>query len=151
VKVNFKSLKSKSKEFFRKLVSLRVSPKQISTGFSIGVFIGIFPTFGFGGLLILAIAAKWKFNVPAALFGTILGNPILSPLWIGLTCMVTGISPSKVKIDHESFFQTFAHFSQLGLKYLLGNFVISLSFSLISYFIVFRIVHWIRKQKKSEE
>jgi uncharacterized protein (DUF2062 family) len=32
----------------RKLLSLRASPHQIALGFAIGVFIGIFPTFGLG-------------------------------------------------------------------------------------------------------
>ena len=82
----------------RKLLSLRASPHQIALGFAIGVFIGIFPTFGLGGLVIIALAALSRFNVPAALLGTLIGNPLFASVWITLTCLLTGISPSRTKV-----------------------------------------------------
>ena len=42
-------------EYIQKLLSLRASPHQIALGFAIGVFIGIFPTFGLGGVFIIAL------------------------------------------------------------------------------------------------
>jgi uncharacterized protein (DUF2062 family) len=138
-------LKDKIIGFVRRLLSLRATPHQIAIGFAIGVFIGIFPTFGFGGLVILAIVPLWKFNLPAALLGTIMGNPLFAPLWIALTCLVTRISPEEVKLPQETFNQILVHYSQIGLRYLLGNLGISLVVAIISYFSILRAVHWFKQ------
>jgi uncharacterized protein (DUF2062 family) len=142
-------LKIKAITFIRKLLSLRASPHQIAIGFAIGVFIGIFPTFGFGGVLILALVPVWKFNIPASLLGTFFGNPLFAPLWITLTCLVTGISPEEIKIPDEPFRQILAHYSRLGLRYLLGSFGISSIVAVASYFMLARAVRWFRSRKKN--
>ena len=49
--------------WIRKLFMLRTDPNQIALGFAIGAFIGVFPTFGVGFLLISAVALIIKFNV----------------------------------------------------------------------------------------
>jgi uncharacterized protein len=141
-------LKVKATALIRKLLSLRASPHQIATGFAIGVFIGIFPTFGLGALFIFAIAPVWKFNVPAALLGTIFGNPLCAPLWIALSCLIMGISLSEIKVPHEDFRQILGHYSQIGLKYLIGNFCVSLVVAAASYFMVVWAVQWFRNRKK---
>jgi uncharacterized protein (DUF2062 family) len=142
----FPQLKEKLIAVVRKLLSLRASPHEIAIGFGIGVFIGIFPTFGLGGLLILALLPFWKFNLTAALLGTTLGNPIFAPIWISMTCLVTGISPSEIKPPQETIEQVIVHYSQIGFRYLLGNFGISLVMAIISYFSIIRAVHWNKKR-----
>jgi uncharacterized protein (DUF2062 family) len=132
----------------RKLLSLRASPHQIALGFAIGTFIGVFPTFGLGGLVIIAVAALWHFNVPAALLGTLMGNPLFATLWITLTCLMTGISPGEIKLPKETFREILAHYSQIGLKYLIGNFGLSIFVAVVSYFMLIRAVHWFRGRKK---
>lgn len=147
--INFiRLLKTKTGFYIRKLVSLRASSQQIASGFSIGVFIGIFPTFGFGALLIFAFATKWKFNVPAALLGTIAGNPLFSPVWIGLTCLLAEISPAEIKLPDESPHSIFSHYGRIGIKYLLGNTAISILFAIISYVTILWIIQWIRNRRK---
>jgi uncharacterized protein len=141
-------LKMKNRLFgiLRNLLSQRASPHQIAVGFAVGVFVGIFPSFGLGALLILALSSVWKFNFPAALIGTVMGNPLFAPIWITLTCLVTGISPSEIKLPRENFQQILAHYSQIGLQYLLGNIGISLAAAIISYFIIIRAVHLFKKR-----
>jgi uncharacterized protein (DUF2062 family) len=147
MKIMLPRLKVKARDFVRNLLSLRASPHQIAIGFSIGVFIGIFPTFGFGALFILALVPIWKFNVPAALLGTILGNPLFAPVWITLACLSTGISPAEIKVPDETLRQILAHYSKVGLRYLLGNISVSLLVATASYFIVLRAVRWVHKRK----
>jgi uncharacterized protein len=144
-------LKVKATALVRKLLSLRASPFQIATGFAIGVFIGIFPTFGLGGLLILAIAPVWKFNVPAALLGTISGNPFFAPLWIALSCLITGVSLSEIKVPHENFQQLLGHYGHIGIRYLLGNSVVSLLVAIGSYFFLVQAIQWYRCRKKNSD
>lgn len=126
---------------------MRASPPQIALGFAIGVVIGILPTFGLGGLVIIVIAALWRFNVPAAILGTLMGNPLFAPVWITTTCLMTGISINDMKIPKEKFHQIFTHYSQIGLRYLIGNFVLSLFVAIASYFILIRAIHWFRGRK----
>lgn len=142
MKSSIARLKEKTGSVFHRLLSLGASPHQIAIGFAVGAFIGIFPTFGFGGLALLALLPLWKFNLPAALVGTLLGNPLFAPLWISLTCLLTGISPSAIKLPQESFGQIIMHYSHIGLRYLLGNFGISAIVATISYFSIKRAVLW---------
>ena len=143
-----KLLKTKVIETIRKLMMLRASPHQIAMGFAVGAFIGVFPTFGFGALVIFAIASIWKFNVPAAIIGTLSGNPILSPVWIAISCLVTGISPKDIKVPNEKINEILAHYSQIGLKYLIGNFAISALVAIISYFVIIAVIRHVKKNKK---
>jgi uncharacterized protein (DUF2062 family) len=122
------------------LLALRASPHQISFGFALGVFIGIFPTFGLGGLIIFALIVIWKFNVPAALLGTTIGNPLFAPLWISLSCLITGISPSQLKPPGDALHQVLAHYSQIWLRYILGNLAVSLVAAFIAYFVLIKLV-----------
>lgn len=132
----------------RKVLSLRASPHQIALGFAIGVFIGIFPTFGLGGVFIIALATFWKFNVPAAIAGTLMGNPLFAPLWIALSCLLMGISPSEIKLPKEPFHEILKHYSGIGLRYLVGNGLVSLVVAILSYFILARIIRWYRIKKE---
>lgn len=135
----------------RKLLLLRATPNQIASGFAVGVFIGIFPTFGLGGLAILALAPLWKFNIPASIAGTLIGNPVLAPIWIFLSCLVVRINPADIKMPKETFANIVAHYSQVGLKYLLGNTVVSLIVSVIAYFCVIGVVTEYHKRRKLTE
>lgn len=142
----FHKYKNKAIASLQRLLSLRASPHQIAIGFAIGVFVGIFPTFGFGALVILAIASLWKFNIPAAIIGTVMGNPLFAPIWITLTCVISGISPSEIKIPNESINQIIAHYGNIGLRFIIGNVGVSLVVAGISYFIVSRAVFWYKKK-----
>ena len=133
----------------RKLIALRATPNQIATGFAVGIFIGIFPTFGLGALLIMALAPMWKFNIPASIAGTLIGNPLLAPIWIFLSCLVVKINPSDIKVPEETFVNMLVHYSQIGLWYLLGNTAVSLVVAVISYFCVIGILTEYQKRKKN--
>jgi uncharacterized protein len=146
----YKLLRTKLIAGVRKLLSLRASPHQIACGFSIGVFVGIFPTFGLGIIVILALAAAWKFNIAAALIGTILGNPLFMPFWVILTCVITGISPEEIKLPQLPFRQMFFHYSHIGVKYLFGNLVLSMAMAAISYFIILRSVIWFKRRESKK-
>ena len=131
----------------RKLVSLRASPRQIAVGFAVGVFIGIFPTFGLGWILVGAIATVWKFNVPAAVMGTFIGNPFFQPLWILLTCALMEITPPDRKVFQEPLSEVMGHFGKIGIRYMIGNFVVSLIGAIASYFLVLHAILLYRRRR----
>jgi hypothetical protein len=146
----FRKLRTLINENVHTLLSLRASPHQIALGLAIGVFIGIFPTFGLGGVFIIALATFWKFNIPGALVGTLIGNPLFAPLWITLSCLITGISPSEIKVPKEPFHEILKHYSGIGLRYLVGNGLVSLFVAILSYFIVTRAIQWYRARKDKQ-
>jgi uncharacterized protein (DUF2062 family) len=118
----------------KKLFLSRTSPHQLALGIAIGIFIGIFPTFGLGGFAVVALSPLLKFNVPAAFVGgSILANPFLAPLWIFLSCWVVGIDFASIKSSEETIGMLAKHYSGVLGWYLLGNTVISTTIALVSY------------------
>ncbi|MEM7669214.1 MAG: DUF2062 domain-containing protein [Pseudomonadota bacterium] len=65
------------------------SPDRIALGFACGAFASFSPFFGFHFFVAAGIAWLVRGNVLAALFGTIVGNPITFPL-ISATSLWTG-------------------------------------------------------------
>lgn len=147
--ISVSRLRAKVSEYTRRLLLLRATPNQIATGFAVGVFIGVFPTFGLGALVIFALAPLWKFNVPAAVLGTLLGNPLLAPVWIVLGCLIVDISPAEIKVPHEDFSRVLGHYSSLGLRYLLGISGVSLAVAVLSYPILFWTARWFQGRRKA--
>ena len=56
------------------------SPKNISFGVAIGVFVSFSPFFGIHVLLAFIIARFLRVNILAAILGTFMGNPISFPI-----------------------------------------------------------------------
>ncbi|MDD5067730.1 MAG: DUF2062 domain-containing protein, partial [bacterium] len=137
------------KKQFIRLIHLRVDAGQIAAGFSLGVFIGIFPTFGLGFILIFGLALFFKFNVPAAFIGSFAGNPVFSPLWITLSYElgrflgILGLNYDKKLILENKAVQKALHY---GFEYLIGNFIISVIMSIISYFIIKKLIVYYRNR-----
>ncbi len=138
----------KGKHRFLELLKLQASPHYIASGFAMGVFIGIFPTFGLGAVAIMALATVWRFNIPAAFLGTLAGNPLLAPIWVTLSCLIGRIDPMEFHAPHETVRHVFGHFGQIGLRYLLGNLGVSLVFALAAYFATAHVVRRHQSKRK---
>jgi uncharacterized protein (DUF2062 family) len=136
----------------KQLASLRASKHQIALGVGIGVFIGVFPTFGLGAIAIALITPFVKFNVPAALIGTLIANPFTMPLWVFLSCWVVSLDVASIKgVGEESLLQMFRHYSAVLGTYMIGVSIVSVTSGFVSY-IVTRFVLKIylkRKQKRA--
>jgi uncharacterized protein (DUF2062 family) len=118
----------------KKMLLFRSSPHQLALGMAIGIFIGIFPTFGFGGFAVLGLSPLFKYNVPAALVGgSILANPFLAPVWIFLSCWVVGIDFAAIKSSEQTLSMLAKHYRGVMGWYLLGNTVVSTVIALLSY------------------
>lgn len=132
---------AKLKGWGRRLLLIQDSPEKIASGFAIGVFFGIFPTLGLGGLLSIGVAWLVGANTAAALIGTLAGIPLLSPLvitasgWIGTTLMGGDWGQIASVLRHYRF--TDAEFQKVfreGLSvYVIGNTVLSTLCSGVGY------------------
>ena len=66
----------------RRLVWLRATPHEVALGCAAGLFAARLPFFGFQMVLAGALAFMRRVNVPAALIGKFVGNPITWPaIW----------------------------------------------------------------------
>jgi uncharacterized protein (DUF2062 family) len=90
-------------------------------------------------VLIMAIATVWKFNVPAAVLCTMIGNPLLAPVWIGLSCLIAQLNPAEFKTPDLTALQILGYYSHIGLRYLLGNLLVCTAAALVSYLFSLRI------------
>src|SRR4030067_2176766 len=54
-------------------------PVHIALGFALGVFLGVFPTFGLGIPLSLLFASMFRWNRVSALLGSLVMNPLTTP------------------------------------------------------------------------
>ncbi|MBD3398879.1 MAG: DUF2062 domain-containing protein [Candidatus Coatesbacteria bacterium] len=64
------------------------SPHKAALGLAVGVFIGIFPTFGLGALMAVGLAFLFRFSKVAAVVGSAIMNPITSPFFWGLSLTI---------------------------------------------------------------
>jgi hypothetical protein len=74
----------------RRLVQLHASPHEIALGCALGAFVSITPLLGVQMLLATILAFVLRANVPAALVGTFVGNPVSWP-FIWLSTYVMGL------------------------------------------------------------
>ena len=83
------------------------SPKNISFGVAIGVFVSFSPFFGVHVLLAFLIARSLRVNILAAVLGTFMGNPITFPIIAALNFGIGDlfINVSTEEVSSKSFLQ----------------------------------------------
>jgi len=143
----------KFKRFLRyiylKLFKAKHSPHQVALGFSIGAFVGIFPTFGVGIFLITFLAGFFRFSFPASIIGTLIANPWFGAFWAYMSYKI-GKKLIHFKIEFvadNSFFSTIIKGFNLSINYIVGNLLISIAVGLVSYFIIKYLILFYRKEK----
>ncbi len=139
-----RNLKSLLRYVYLKLLRFRDPPEKIALSFSIGVFIGIFPTFGVGGILVILISYIFKLNYLAGLLGTFIMNYFTSPFFWALSYFVGNFILTG-RVEWKGFER--GNLKNFAISYLVGNLIIAAIFSVISYFIVKKIVVTYRKRR----
>ena len=119
------------------------SPPKVAFGVAIGVFLGIFPTFGIG--LILAYVFAWIFgaNKAAAILGGLIMNPITTPVFWGLSALLGTVvmgGEKEVILNELKTGRIFHAMDHIFFTYIVGNLIIAVIFAVISYFITLKIL-----------
>jgi cardiolipin synthase A/B len=128
----------RAKLFFLKLARDRASVHEIGLGAGIGTFISVFPTFGFGTLLVLLLYRFLKFNLVAALAMSVISNPFTSPFFMVLSFKVGSlILNTNVQFSLENWKD---NLSETGIVILWGSLLVSGVMGLLAYFITTFIV-----------
>ena len=144
------------------------SPKNISFGVAIGVFVSFSPFFGVHVLLAFLIARSLRVNILAAVLGTFMGNPITFPIIAALNFGIGDlfINVSTEEVSSKSFLQqlvdvSYAFSGNVGmmmrgkstdfstvleffygifLPYLVGGLILGVAVGVMSYFIMLPMI-----------
>jgi uncharacterized protein (DUF2062 family) len=150
-----------------RLVRINDSPQKVATGLAVGVFLAIFPTFGLGILIALALAIFFRFNKAAAILGCLIMNPLTTPFFWTASSVVGAFLANRDWHRTLKMFQSFsANLSLIDLTtkggwasilkglgagihvFLLGNILLALSFAAISYLAALRLTRAYRGRKR---
>jgi uncharacterized protein (DUF2062 family) len=133
---------------FIKLAKEKSSVNEISSGAALGAFTGVFPSFGFGFLTVLLLHRFFKFNILAAATGSLISNPLTSPLFMWLSFEIGElILDTDVRFDMDNWS---LNLKEAGYSIFIGAIVVSSFFSFATYFITRSLVIFIRnRQRKS--
>lgn len=135
---------------YLRLVRQDDAPDKVAKGVGLGVFIGIFPTFGVGTFLALFIASWVKWNRASSVLGTFIMNPLFNPFFLSLSVVVGNLFvPEGSRITVEMFRggKLWHGFLQAIPTYLLGNFLVSTFFALLAYGLTLMAVQGYRRRR----
>jgi uncharacterized protein (DUF2062 family) len=134
----------KVKILFWKLAKTRDSTEEIAWGAAIGTFISVFPTFGFGTLLVLLLSRFFRFNLVIALAASFISNPFTSPFFMLLNYKTGSlIIGNHIAFDIKNWK---SHLSETGINILVGSLIVSGIMALLAYYISKFIVAKYRKR-----
>lgn len=135
---------------YLRLVRQNDAPDKVAKGVGLGVFIGIFPTFGVGTILAILIASWAKWNRVSAVLGTFIMNPLFNPFFMSLS-IVTGnfFVPEGSRITVEMFRNGKLWHGVLHAipTYLLGNFLVSTACATLAYWLTLGAVRGYQRRR----
>lgn len=146
------------------LLRIEDTPRKVAWGAAIGVFIGIFPSFGLGIIISFILAWIFKFNKTAAVVGSCIMNFITSPFFWALS-MFTGAlimqvdihqlqeahANGRILLEEMNISNLMTFLSQswyLALAYLVGNLIISTIFAVATYWLLLKSILAYRERKR---
>jgi uncharacterized protein (DUF2062 family) len=135
---------------YLRLVRQNDEPHKVAKAAGLGVFLGIFPTFGVGAILAVLIATWVKWNRASAALGTLIMNPFFNPFFMSLSVVVGNLLvPSRFQITVESFRggKLWSGFLHAVPVYLLGNILVSTIFAVLAYWLTLGAVKAYRERR----
>lgn len=136
---------------YLRFVRLRGTPQEISLGFAIGIFWGMFPLPGLQIAIAVLTAALLGSSKFAAMIGTLLGNPFttlpLTALNLSVGFWIRGQSWQDFPLEQLQSPQGLFQLSgDVIISYLLGCLISGLGAGIISYFVGIPIVQRIQRR-----
>ncbi|MBI3333274.1 MAG: DUF2062 domain-containing protein [Candidatus Omnitrophica bacterium] len=121
----------------KKIVSFKESPHRLGLAFGMGVFLGIIP--GTGTIAAAVAATLFRLNLPVAVAGSLLTNPVTSPFvyagsyFLGHWLLGDLLPAGKI--------------SRILLGTLAGNLLLAVGLGLVGYLTAFCVVAFHRCRK----
>lgn len=143
---------SRFKAFYERFISLKGEPKTIAIGMAIGVFIGVTPTIPFHTVLVVVLCLIFRQNIASALLGSwIISNPLTIPFFY-----VSEYQLGRYLLRSDHFRIVFTDYSvwsvvsmgwRVAVPLLTGGVIVAFFFALFAYFITYRLVLTVRKNR----
>jgi uncharacterized protein len=131
-----KNYKERLREYLYKILSTKGSEHSIALGFAVGTFFCILPTFGFTIWLLIILSLIFKRINKLALFGSlIVWNPfLLFPTYYLAYRLGNWIYRNSPVVDFK--FTLSYQIYNLSRRFLIGDLILAVSISILSYFII---------------
>ncbi len=135
-----KSRLQKTKDFIKKVLRTKDSPKKIALGLAIGVFWGITPTLGFAILFSLPTAFLLKGNKVAAILGTFVVNPFTTPFIYAFEYKVGQLILKTAPLPLSWDIFNLENLLNISKSLLVGGIFLAIGLALLTYFLTLQIV-----------
>ena len=131
-----KSVAHKFKKYFNDVIEIKTSPHSIALGFAIGSFIAILPTPGFNVLIVLLLIFLYKNISKLSAFAALaFWNPIVKiPIYMMSWRIGDFIFRNDIIVEFKLTLMD--QIFRYTRRYLIGNLIIAIFISIISYYLV---------------
>src|SRR3989304_6921092 len=146
----FTKIKRWLKLHYYKVVRIDDPPDRIARGVAIGVFMGIFPTFGLGIIVAIVFAYILKANRASAVLGSFIMNPFTIPIFWTLSSAVGAVIFWEDRELVMASIKNHQFLNGIGWAYvvfLVGNIIVSSTSAALAYFITKKWAITHRKHK----
>ena len=136
---------------YLRLVRVGGDPVHVARGFALGVFLGVFPTFGAGIPLSLILASLLRWNRVSAVLGSLVMNPLTTPFFWTLSGMVGAAifhADAKKVLTSVQDGERLLRLTMGAGIYLAGNTIVALVTAVLSYYLALRAVILYRKKRR---
>ena len=135
----FKKYKEKIKHHFEEVIQIKTSPHSIALGFAIGTAIALLPTFGLGALIGLVIVLIFpKISKVSLFFAFAIWNPLVLAFLYGIAYELGDWLIGDLPVITYNFW-IFNQLFNYSRRFLLGNLIITIFLTILSYIIIFLI------------
>jgi uncharacterized protein (TIGR03546 family) len=143
---------SRFKAFYERFISLKGEPKTIAIGMAMGVFIGVTPTIPFHTALIVVLCLIFRQNIASAILGSwIISNPLTIPFFYvseyKLGRYLWGSDHFQIVFTDYSVWNVVSMGWRVAVPLLTGGIIVAFFFALFAYFITYRLVLTVRKNR----
>ena len=132
----FKDITKKIKKHLNEVIKIKKEPHSIASGFAIGTFIAILPTFGFGiliGLFVILIFKKISKLSMLAAFA------IWNPLILAMMYPLNYATGNFILLNEPTYKYKFEILNQIFLysrRFMVGSIIIGITLALTSYLLI---------------
>ena len=143
-----KTIRKKLVGFVQKLANENSTPTSIALGFTLGTFIAILPTPGFGAFLAISLTLVFKiFNRLAVIVAVTIWNPLLLVPLYYLSYLLGSILLAR-PINLQDEVSLYEMLSEYTSAFLVGNIILAVTIAVISYVGIYRLmIVYIRHQQ----
>ena len=135
------------KRAYDRFLRIRGNPNEIAWGLAAGIMVGMTPLIGLHTIIVLFIAALFKWNKISAVLGVYITNPFTAPVvytltyYIGAKIIGNGNTFSLPQGEGVmGFLKILLQAPDIFWKMLLGGFILGLPFAIISYYFSYKVL-----------